>query len=92
MRKIFEDMFYQDLESIEQQNEKFNSKSYSNTNKELEKHDKFWKSLNNTQKKEFIEHESVVAKENALFQKEIYIYALKKGIALVFSSCFNMDD
>ena len=85
MRKTIEDMFYKDLEDIQKVTEVHNNKSYSTIKKELEEHAKFWDSLTETQQEQFRQFERINAEDNAVFNKETYIYAFNKALSLFFT-------
>jgi len=83
MKDLFLETFMEDLQKI------YNSASdlHKNEKRNLKIHDKFWNSLSAEQKDKFRDFEQVLREEDYIMQEEIYVYALKKGIALGFLSC-----
>lgn len=81
MYDIFEEMFTNDLNSDD-----FNKRFKKS--KEVEEDEKiytnFWESLSDEQKQKYCEFEKVLFKDDLEYDKLIYKYALKKGLAIGF--------
>lgn len=79
MREIFLETYLEDAQKV------YNKVAEKLDNEENMKiHDEFWNSLNREQQDKFRKFEMVLASEHVATQEEIYIYALKKGIAMGF--------
>ena len=82
MREFFVEMFNNDLQNIYQDGEAHRNIATKKRKEQNKEHDEFWSSLNDDQKNKFRTFELVLAEENIQFQEDIYIFALKKGIAI----------
>lgn len=79
MRELFLQGFTDDLETIEKRVRKGN---LFDNKKALEIHDIFWDSLDVEQKDKYRNFEMVLGEERLIIEENIYLFALKKGIAM----------
>lgn len=81
MKNLFLQSFDQDLEEIGKLIAVERNKIIDNK-KALEIHDIFWDSLDLEQKDKYRNFEMVLGEERLIIEENIYLFALKKGIAM----------
>ena len=85
MKDIFLETFDEDMQKICNEKNKKCENSYNKTREQnLRIHDEFWNSLDDEQKNKYRDFENILYSENLETEEEIYIFALKKGIAIGF--------
>ena len=83
MREIFLERFFEDLQKVIDEREEKNDEEYNIKRKEQDKVlEEFLSSLTKEQRKKYKEYETLFEEERLILEEDLYIYALKKGMAM----------
>lgn len=83
MREIFLERFFEDLQKVIDERVEENDEEYNIKRKEQDKcFESFFNSLTKEQRKKYREYEMLFEEERLILEEDLYIYALKKGIAM----------
>lgn len=92
MREIFLESFYNDERNIFEETQKNNDQQYNEKKEETHKLlQELWAMLTKEQQEKYMEFEFAQGVEKAIIDENLYIYALKKGMAIGFeiARCFK---
>ena len=83
MREIFLERFFEDLQKVIDEREEKNDEEYNTKRKEQDKvFEEFFSSLTKEQRKKYKEYELLYEEERLILEEDLYIFALKKGMAM----------
>ena len=83
MREVFLESYVEDVQKAYTEGLKNGSEEYKNKKAEAEKiHDEFWDMLSKEQQDKYRELEFAMGAEHDIEDEDVYIFTLKKGIAM----------
>ena len=85
MREIFLESFNDDIQKVFVGTTKDNNEEYKKKSEEAYKlSEEFWAMLTNEQQDKYREFEIAKGEEQVIEEEDLYVYALKKGMAIGF--------